>query len=157
MAKFDIETLVTNLEAEMKIQLAARITAINTEKGDSLLDQISSEAWFAESLDDKAANFKTFVFWFTDSLETRVAGNQFSHDLTLEFDILLVDRQDRQVQKRIYRYRRALAEAIASAWQKVGMGYGYPEIQSLNPVDVRLNNSSTMHKLFGVSASFSIG
>lgn len=156
MAKFDIETFLTKLEAKLKATLNQKIQAINTEKGDSVLDQIPADNWIFGSLDDRAKNFKDFLFYYVDTIDSTVNGPRMAEDYTIEIDLFTFDRQDKKVQQRILRYHRALREAVAETWGVVGVGYGDAEIQSLVPIDVKLNNSSYFHKIVGVSLKFAI-
>lgn len=156
MAKFDIETLLDKLEEKLKVNLNQKITAINTEKGDSLLQTIPNTAWIFGSLDDRAKNFKDFVFYYVDTIDTKVAGSRVSEEYTIEVDYFLFDRQDEKIQKRILRSHRALKESIIETWEKVGIGIDRVEVESLVPIDVKLNNSSFYHKILGVSLKFSI-
>jgi hypothetical protein len=153
---FDIETFIDGLSTSLKTKLNQKITALNTEKGDALLDQIPEKAWIFGSLDDTVKNFADFAFFFVDSIDTKVAGPILAEEYTIEIDLFIYDRQDSKIQKRILRLHRALREAIAETWDKVGMGYDRASIESLTPIDVKLNNSSYYHKIVGVSLKFSI-
>jgi hypothetical protein len=68
----------------------------------------------------------------------------------------MYDRQDNKVQKRLLRLHRALREAVLETWDKVGIGYDKASMESLVPIDVKLENSSFYHKILGVSLKFSI-
>jgi hypothetical protein len=158
VAKFDIETFVTKLEAQLKTNLTAKISAINTEKNDGLvLEDINANAWIFQSLDDRVKNYTNFIFYYLSDLDTRVTGPSYSQDVTIEVDMFIADTHDNNMQKKFLRYQRALIEASAQTWGVVGRGYGEAKINSLNPVDFQLNNSSLIHKLFGVTISFTIG
>lgn len=156
MAKFDIETFLEKLETKLKVSINQKITAINTEKGDSLIDQIPTDAWIFGSLDDRAKNYKDFIFYFVDTIDTSLAGARSAEDYTIEIDIFMYDRQDNKVQKRLLRLHRALREAVLETWDKVGIGYDKVSMESLVPIDVKLENSSFYHKILGVSLKFSI-
>lgn len=156
MARFDIETLLDKLEAKLKVSLNQKFTAINTEKGDNLLESIPQSAWIFGSLDDRAKNFKDFVFYYVDTIDTKVAGSRVAEEYTIEIDLFLFDRQDEKIQKRILRAHRALRESVVETWEKVGIGIDRVEVESLVPIDVKLNNSSFYHKILGVSLKFGI-
>lgn len=153
---FDIETFIDKLSTSLKTKLNQRISALNAEKGDSLLELIPESAWIFGSLDDSVKNFKDFTFFFVDTIDTKIAGPVVAEEYTIEIDLFLCDRQDAKVQKRILRMHRALREAISETWDKVGMGYDRASVESLTPIDVKLNNSSFFHKIVGVSLKFSI-
>lgn len=153
---FDIETFIDKLSTSLKTKLNQKITALNTEKGDTLLDQIKPEAWIFGSLDDSVKNFPDFAFYFVDTIDTKIAGPVTAEEYTIEIDLFLFDRHDDKIQKRILRMHRALRESIAEVWDKVGVGYDRAVVESLTPIDVKLNNSSYYHKIVGVSLKFSI-
>lgn len=156
MARFDIETLLDKLEEKLKVKLNEKILSINTEKGDTLLQSIPTTAWIFGSLDDRAKNFKDFVFYYVDTIDTKVAGSRVAEEYTIEIDLFLFDRQDEKIQKRILRAHRALKESVIETWEKVGIGIDRVEVESLVPIDVKLNNSSFYHKILGVSLKFGI-
>ena len=56
-----IEDFVYSLEAEMKLNFNSYLTAINTEKGDSMLTPFAPESYFVQTLDEKVTNYNEFV------------------------------------------------------------------------------------------------
>lgn len=160
---FDVETFFTKFYLKMKEQLNLKIAAINTEKGDELLTNIADEAWILMSLIDKVKNFIDFAFGQIDNVKTVANGRDVSKEITLEFDLFIAVRNDGldangidKDELRILRYWRALEEAAKEAWNKVGVGYGKSEIESLTPIDIKLTDSAHQHKLCGISVSFTI-
>jgi hypothetical protein len=156
MATFDIETFLEQFESRLKTTLNQKITEINTQKNDQLLPQIPPEAFVFGSLDDGAHNYKDFVFMFIDGIDTKVAGPRYSEEYTIEIDLFIFDRQDKQIQKRILRAQRALRMAVVESWEKVGIGLDRAEINSLDAIDVQLPNSSFYHKVMGLKLNFGI-
>lgn len=160
---FDIETFFTKFYLKMKEQLNLKIAAINAEKGDCLLSDIADEAWIVMSLNDKVKNFIDFAFCQIDNVKTVANGRDISKEITLEFDLFIAVRNDGldangidKDELRILRYWRALEESAKEAWNKVGVGYGKSEIESLTPIDIKLTDSAHYHKLCGISISFTI-
>jgi len=156
MARFDIETFLGAFETALKANLASAITSINAEKNDTLLDQIPASAWIFQSLDDKAKNYKNFVFYYLDNVQTIINGPIVAENYTIEVDLFIIDRQDLNVEKRILRYRRALKEAVVATWGKIGKGFDSPTISTTAAIDIKINNQSQYHKVFGVSIDFAI-
>lgn len=157
MKRFDLETLLDKLAASLKVKLNERIDAINLEKADTLLEKFKPEAWLFGSLDDRNMNYVDFVFYYVDQIQTRSAGGITADDYTIEIDLLVQDSQDSKIQKRMLRLHRALREAVAETWGVIGVGFDNATIESLTPIDVKLKNSSLMHKVIGISLKFSIG
>jgi hypothetical protein len=156
MARFDIETFLDQLQTRLKTTLNQKITQINTEKNDQLLPQIPAEAFLFGSLDDQAHNWNDFVFTFVDAIDTKISGPRYSKDYTIEIDLFMYDRQDKNIQKRILRSQEALQMAVMECWEKIGIGLDRVEINSLEAIDVQLPNSSFYHKVVGLKLNFSI-
>lgn len=156
MARFDIETFLQQFEDRLKVTLNEKITEVNAEKNDQLLPQIQPDAFLFGSMDDEAHNFVDFVFMFVDAIDTKVAGPRYSEEYTIEIDLFINDRQDKNVQKRILRGQRALRMAVVESWEKVGIGLDRLEITSLQAIDVQLPNSSVYHKVVGLKMNFGI-
>jgi len=156
MARFDIETFLDQLQTRLKTTLNQKITQMNTEKNDQLLPQIPADAFLFGSLDDQAHNWNDFVFTFVDAIDTKISGPRYSKDYTIEIDLFMYDRQDKNIQKRILRSQEALQMAVMECWEKIGIGLDRVEINSLEAIDVQLPNSSFYHKVVGLKLNFSI-
>lgn len=164
MARFDLESFLREFIPAVRANLTAAITAINAEKGDSLLLDIPAGGWLFGSLDDRIKNFTDFGFIFIDDTKSKVSGPSVERDYSIEVDLFISQREDgydaeaalQKDELRVLRYWRALEQACTAAWGKVGRGYDYVEIEVLNQIDVKLNDSAYYHKLIGVSVSFSI-
>ena len=165
MAKYDIETLCSDIQTNLIPYLNNKISAINSEKNAGLvvsdptyfaLDSIPSNAIIFNSLDDNAANFKDFVFYFVDSVQSENAGPVLAQKITLEIALFIYDRADLFIQQRTLRALRALFETASDLWSVVGRGVDRPEVIALTPIDLQLNNSSYYHKIVAVRLEFSI-
>lgn len=157
MAKInDIETVIFKLADLAKAMMSEKISAINAEKNDGIiLGDISSNAWFFQSLDDGNHNYDPFILYFIDDLTAQGEGRAISRKCQLEFDIFLVNDYSVDIQRKILRYQRCLEDTLLDCWGKIEPMYNL-EIQSLTPVDVKMQNSSNIHKVFGVTINFEI-
>lgn len=154
--KIDPEVMIFLIADHAKAIINSKITAINEEKDDGItLDEIKDSAWFFQSLDDGNHNFDPFILYFIDDMTANGAGNQIARKIVLEFDIFLINDQNENFQRKILRYQRALEETLLSAWGKVGPTYAL-EVQALTPIDVKMQNSTNAHKVFGVTIEFEI-
>jgi hypothetical protein len=162
---FDLETFIDKIMAGFPTLFDARIDAVNLEKnpgGPSVivskpwLDKLQASAYFFNSLDDAAHNYRDFAFIYLDTVRAKVEGPSYVQEVILEFDLFLADRQDLNTQKMLLRYERALLEAMAATWNKIGKGYDKAQIESVGSVDYKLNNSSYIHKVIGAQLTFSI-
>lgn len=154
--KQDIETTFFEMVNYAKSILNTKITAINLEKGDSVLSQINNDAWIIGSLDDRIKSYNIFTFSFISSISSVVQGNIAAKNSVFEFDIIIAENEDGNDFKRMLRYHRALEESMKEAWDKVGKGYDRATISLLNPIDIKLYDSSLMHKVVGIQVEFNL-
>jgi hypothetical protein len=156
MARFTIENLLDELAEQMKEDLSFQVQAINQLNDDFELADIDDEAWIAGSLDEKVNNFSECIFYYLDDLQTIVNGPQVVSSVSIEFDLIVSQREDRMDYRRFLRYQQALMDAGAQAWGVVGRGYDKATITALNPIDVKLFNSSNWSKVIGVRFEFNL-
>jgi hypothetical protein len=151
MAKVDAELFLSRIEALLKADLNSKIEAITTEKGDSLeLQPIQSEAFFFQTLGERAVNYNPFVLYAIVDGQDEGMGPMTRENWVAEVVILVVDGgQDGAIGKRILRYRRALKEVFQDNWDKIGFGLKL-RVKSLSPVSLQLANSDETYKMVGV-------
>lgn len=167
--RFDIESLMDQLVAKFKVFLDQEIDALNLEKNPNYLDdpnpvivsapiipKLAAGAYIVGSLDDRAKNYKDFAFIEVDAVNAIVNEQGVVKNVVIQFDLIFYDRQDMHVQRRIYRYQRVLIDALVRTWDTVAVGYDKAKISSLEPIDLKLNNSSLYHKAVGAELSFAI-
>jgi len=154
--KQDIETIYFKLIDHVKCNINDKIDAINIEKEECVLKNIDERAWIIGSLDDRIKSFNTFVFTFIDSVTSSVQGNIVAKNAVFEFDIVIAENEDGADFKRVLRYHRVLEESMRDAWDKVCKGYDRATINLLNPIDIKLYDSSLMHKVVGIQVEFSL-
>lgn len=152
----DVETAYTKIADKIKSVLNAQILAINNEKGDSLLDYIDPAAWAEGSLDESVKSYKDFGFTYIDSVEGTTNGQAIAQNVTMEIDLIFSQQGDFMDYRRLLRYQRALNEAAQAAWDSSMRGYDRATVSILQPVDVKLFNSSYWYKVIGVRLEFSL-
>jgi len=155
---FDLELLLTQLTAQFKTALNTAITAINTEKGaPTLMSTLDTNAWLIGSLDDKVKNYDNFVFGYVDDLNGLTNGQSVGKTYTIEYDLFISQKEDGSDYTRMLRYWRALEQAGRASWDVgVKKGYDRATINLLNPIDIKLNDSSYWHKVIGIKFEFTI-
>jgi hypothetical protein len=156
MAKQDIETIFFDLLDFAKANLNTQITAVNTDKGDTVLDQINAGAWLVGSLDDSCKSYNNFVFAYIAETSATTVGNQVNRKGVFEFDIVIAEKEDGNDYKRVLRYHRALEQTMIQAWDKICKGYDRAQINLLNPIDVQLYDSSYWSKVVGIQVEFNL-
>lgn len=156
MAQYNLEKLLTELSDKIKSELGFQIDAINQLNDDLDLDPIEDEAWIEGSLDERVNNFNQVCFYYIDDLQSIINGPQVVTSVGIEFDIIVSQRDDFLDYKRLLRYQQALMSSASEAWGTVGRGYDKATITALNPIDIKLFNSSYWSKVIGVRFEFNL-
>lgn len=156
MARQDIEGVFFEMLDYMKANLNTQITAVNTAKGDSVLDLMNANAWLVGSLDDSVKSYNNFVFAFIQEMSASAEGNRLNRRAVFEFDIVIAEKEDGSDYKRVLRYHSALEQTAISAWDKVCKGYDRATINLLNPIDIQLYDSSYWCKVIGIQIEFNL-
>jgi hypothetical protein len=154
--KFSVETLFDKLAEKMKAEMNFHIQAINQLNDDLILGEIDDEAWIAGSLDERVNNFNQCAFYYIDDLQSIVNGPHIVTSIAIEFDLIFSQRDDFLDYKRLLRYQEALLGSASEAWGIVGRGYDKATITALNPIDIKLFNSSYWSKVIGVRFEFNL-
>ncbi len=139
MARYDIESFCDDVQTALSDNLNTAITAINTEKNDSLsLASLSSGAFFFQSLVPQVVNQNPFVFYRLDSLEV-VQPSPESHiatRLTMQVMVILEDDgNDALIIKRMLRYQRALIDLFTSRYSRVSK-IGKIKVSGITPFPI---------------------
>jgi hypothetical protein len=151
-----IENILTGLYDKMKLQIDLEIDVVNAANTDFEIDKIPDMAWFEGSLDESINNFNHSCFYFIDDLQSIVNGPMVVSSVSIEFDLIVAQKSDSLDYKRILRYQHALMKSASEAWGKVGVGYDKATITALNPIDVKLFNSSHWSKVIGIRFEFNL-
>lgn len=152
----DTEIICDRMRDFVKANFNNEIDAINSEKSDDIvLEHVSNDAYFFESLDDECHNFDPFIFYYVDSTTTEVQGSSYAKQINLEFDLLISDDADSHISRKLLRYTRAMEKVLAKSFYQV-MPSNNAQLETLDTIDVKLKNSSKMHKVIGTRISFSI-
>lgn len=155
MARYDLETLLADVETMLKDStngLNAKITAINTEKNDSItLAQVNSSAYLFQSYDSKVLNYDPFIFYGVDDIEGVGIGAHTSEIYSISIILLLAKKNETVEVTRMLRYLRCLQDCVKSQWDFIEhKGLGKAEIIPGAPVELKLLNSSQPHRAVGV-------
>lgn len=151
MARFyDVESFIADLETHFKATLNGKITAINTEKGDSALATVNANAYYFQSMNEVNHAYDPIVFYYIDQLNSIPNGQAVARTMVIEFVLAFTCRGDSKDMKRALRYSRALEEAAADGWRTILRSVRV-EVESLMPVDFKFANSNNLMKAVGVS------
>lgn len=156
MSQFNLEKLIDKLSEKMKVELGYQIQAVNQLNNDLILAEIDDNAWIEGSLDERVNNFNECCFFYVDDIQSIVNGPHIVSSVGIEFDLIISQRDDFLDYKRLLRYQQALMGASSEAWSVVGRGYDKATITALNPIDIKLFNSSYWSKVIGVRFEFNL-
>jgi hypothetical protein len=122
-SRYDIESLLRDIATFIAANLPAKLTAITTEKGDSLtLEAPASGAYFLQNLEKEAANYDPILVYGIEDIEPG-GGTGPGTALPLKLFVMLALHDvgnDPNVVYRLLRYQRALMDIFESNWASVG-------------------------------------
>lgn len=158
MAIYDIESLVFDIDATLRANINTEINAINTEKADGItIDDITTNAFAVQSLDENIDNFPNFVFTEVQETPAIPIGPQTG----MEFRILTLviasgTENELQSSRRMFRYGRALKQCIEKHWASSNKLGTKVKIEQIPPQDYLSLNASKKFKTVGllISGSF---
>jgi hypothetical protein len=135
---YDIERYIDDFTTRLKLVLNTKITALNNEKGDSLLNTISNDAYFYKKTSTLAKSYQEFVYYepVEDvALNSVDFGGVYVIPYIMEFGIAFRDNarntdKDEVNHKKVLRYQKAFKEAIKEASSKL-RAYGNMQINSV--------------------------
>lgn len=150
MAVYDPESLLIDIENIVKNNLNTKITAINTEKGDSItLASIDSSAYILD-IDLKSVNYNPFILTSIVDIESNGIGSATSKIITINVALIHSDNgQDSAIVKRMLRYGRALSEIFEENFYQKRVT-GILKIQNLPILSFQKSNSSLVYKVVGL-------
>ncbi len=155
MAIYDLEALMYEVEAFLKLRLNTEISAISTEKNDGLsLATIGSNAYAVQSLDDKIMNYSEFVFIQCMDIKTVGQGPATSKDYSITALIVSASKQNQLNQvKRMFRYGRAMERVFEKYWDSTNSQKIKFKIESIPPQDYTDLNQTKSYRVAGVVLS----
>lgn len=154
---FDIETFLSELETYLKANLNTKITAINTEKGDSpQLASINSDAYFLMTMDEAVANYDPFVYYGIQDIVSDGIGPGTAKAYTVVVALLFADSASDQLNgKRVLRYSRALNEVIDEKYAEISYSVK-TKVKSLVPISLSLIDTTNNYRAVGVEIEVTI-
>jgi len=159
MARYDIETLITDLSTLFTTNMTAKINAINSEKNDSIvLKDLPTGGVILQSMDGKIANYNPFLYIGVVDLQGEDIPNASRSLQRADVAVLFVladEAQDSEIWKRLFRYQRVIREIIEEKFDSMS-GQLNLKVKSQVPIELALVNNSYSHKAIGVTVSADI-
>ena len=137
----------------MSNNLNPKITALNTEKADSIsLTPVASNAYVFPSLNGTTLNYDPFIFYGIQDIRSDTETG-YGHTLeSVDVVVCLVKAdmgQDVDIGNRMLRYHRALKEVIEDGFDENRNGIKL-KVSSLVPIEFTLMNSAQLFRAVGV-------
>lgn len=157
MAQYDLESFRDEFLTLFQTEMAAKITAINTEKGavsgdlDYLTD-FTSDQYIAD-MNEKVMNYESFVFYSWPSVVTTESfAGKYSLEVTMAFEVVFTDMEGGEIaNNKILRYTRAMAEIVIEYANKRSSQISNLELSILAPTPIQLNQETPVWKVGGIS------
>ena len=151
MARFDLEDFRDVLKAYLVDGMTAKVSEINTEKGDSLLIDIP-EAQYFQDFNEKIVNFKEFIYFGFQPFEAGISsGDSLAQPVSMFFVTMVTDQSGGIIgENKILRYTRAMTE-IFQAKALSDSRISDLEITILPPDLVKIEPGSEWYKAGGVN------
>ncbi len=155
---YDLERYVTDIESLLTTNLNTKITALNTEKADSIvLKGIDSNAYFLQSLNGKQANYNPFILYGVGEITSISQYGSSIQQVILSIIVVVQDMaEDVAIAKRMFRYQRALKEVIEENFQLVKSASKL-EVHSLMPVVFTAFDTDAEYRAIGVEVKCLLG
>lgn len=151
MSAYDFENILDNVESILKTNLNTKISEVNTEKSDSItLNDVDSSAYAFQSLNNEIVNFDPFIVYGLIDIESDGIGPYTSSEAIIQVVLVACDTSEGVgMDRRMFRYQRAIKEVIESNWQSGGLGNKI-KIDSLMPMTVKRLDGSEEFKAIGI-------
>jgi len=155
MASFDVEDIIDAIDTYLKANLGTKITAINTEKGDSLLASISSDAYYRQFVDSEIPYDPFLIMGIMEPEVTQDIYGESARTFKIDVIIYFEAVDATEDYKRVYRYQKALREVIQDGYNSIFKRKKI-SVSGLTPVTVQIAEDAQMHRATGVSLSVTI-
>lgn len=155
---YDVERFFTDLVTLLKANMNTKLSALDTEKNDYTIPKIDDGAWFFQTLNESHLNFNPCILYGVSNFED--VENPYGASairMLVEIVIIVADQgNDANIMSKMFRYQRALREVITDNFDGINFGSKL-NIENQIPIDLKLLNSSYLHKAIGVTVKADIG
>lgn len=156
MSRHDFEELLESAKDIVSSKLSAKLTAITTEKGDSIvLPPVEANAYFLQSLDESAANFDPFIAYGITDIESNSLGPHTAEKIFMSFVIVLSDNGRDNINRIMFRYSRALKEIFEENWQ-IDNSSSKINVNRSTVVPFEALDSSATYKAIGIEIEMNL-
>lgn len=154
--KVDIEVVEGTILSIIQQKLPAKLLEINTEKGDTLLVNISNENYLNDFYQAELTP-SLFIFYGIKSPEVQSSGSSFATSYTIFYNVFVSQENNlNPIRSMILRYSRALSEIIEENSDLISRVCSVPQVIALTPEDVDDIISQTPFKMGGINLKITI-
>lgn len=150
MAKFDIESFRDNFIDLLQSNMAAKVSEINTEKGDSLIADIPA-AQYTSNYNETVLNFDVVMYHKIARIETLDShAGGIAREITMVFAVVFCNQDDWGIaESKILRYTRAIEEIFLENARRQPC-ISDLTIEAFEPDMVQLSENSPLFQAGGV-------
>lgn len=146
----DFEEILAEVKTVITGNLSAKLLAIATEKGDSIvLPPVDANAYAMQSMDQFVMNYDPFIVYGVSNIETIPNGPMNSEKIQMEIIIVLADNGRSNINQIMFRYLRSLKEIFQENWQLHNTSSKI-NINSSTVVPLESLDSSAQYKAVGI-------
>lgn len=149
---YDKEDLLFDVVSKFTNNLNTEITAINTEKADSItLDTLETNAFFVQSAGEERFNYSPYIFFYMATPETESIDSSSMDLMSIRVLVLFEDEAiaDYNLIRKLLRYQRALKQTAENNFE-ISAGSNRMMVSSLDPVVIEDQDSNVFVKAVGI-------
>jgi hypothetical protein len=162
--KYDVESLVQDIETLLKAKLNAAVAAVEAEQiaaglPASDLLPVDQDGYFQFDWTSDSLNKKVGVGIFVADQQTDGQGAYSSQRFVIDVGVYLSGtNNDRTATRKLIRYSKALRNVFEDRWTYMNSGFTKEKVETVGPVDFKLNvDSSDDCKIAGVTIACTLG
>ena len=155
---YDLENLMSDIKSIMVDNLNTKISALNTEKGDSTtLLTVDNNAYFLQELDSTTINYNPFIFYSCEEIEGTGFGPNTPQEFLINCVLVLADQSAySDIPSRMFRYLRAMKEIFEENFS-IKTNSNFISINQITPIPLTGLNDQQEFRATGIQIRTSIG
>ena len=154
---YDLDNLMSDVKTIMTSNLNTKISAINSEKADSItLASLDANAFFLQDLDHTTMNYDPFILYAVEGIEADGFGPSTVVTYSISIALILANQNTTDIASRMFRYQRALKEIFEENFM-IKSNANLLSIDLMTPIPLESLNQSFEYRAIGIQLNTSIG
>lgn len=147
----DKEDFIFTIVDIFKNNLNTEISAINTAKGDSVLETIPTDAYFVQQAGEESLNFNPFIFFYISFAANETIQSHSMDQIGITVLTVFNDEAngDFEMVRKLLRYQKALKNVAENNFYTSNIGNNIT-VNSVEPVLFNDQDSNTLVKTCGI-------